>query len=90
MKFLPNRDSLLIFYPCDRICRWVLNCKLSLGWLEPLLDRISRNPTTVVCPVIDSIDDTTLSYHYSKSGEIQVGGFNWRLVVSIFHRTTFS
>ena len=34
------------------------------GWLEPLLDRIARNSTTVVCPVIDVIDDSTLEYHY--------------------------
>lgn len=49
------------------------------GWLEPLLDRIARNTTTVVCPVIDVIDDTTLQYHYHDSTGVQVGGFDWNL-----------
>lgn len=49
------------------------------GWLEPLLDRIARNSTTVVCPVIDVIDDTTLQYHYHDSSGVQVGGFDWNL-----------
>jgi polypeptide N-acetylgalactosaminyltransferase len=49
------------------------------GWLEPLLDRIARNTTTVVCPVIDVIDDTTLEYHYHDSTGVQVGGFDWNL-----------
>ena len=26
------------------------------GWLEPLLDRIGRNNTNVVCPMIDVIE----------------------------------
>ena len=49
------------------------------GWLEPLLDRIAKNTTTVVCPVIDVIDDTTLQYHYHDSTGVQVGGFDWNL-----------
>ena len=32
------------------------------GWLEPLVDRIARNATHVVCPVIDVIDTETLEY----------------------------
>lgn len=47
--------------------------------MEPLLDRIARNTTTVVCPVIDVIDDTTLEYHYHDSSGVQVGGFDWNL-----------
>lgn len=50
-----------------------------LGWLEPLLDRIARNSTTVVCPVIDVIDDTTMEYHWRDSGGVNVGGFDWNL-----------
>ena len=49
------------------------------GWLEPLLDRIKRDPTTVVCPVIDVIDDNTFAYRYSKAYFTNVGGFDWGL-----------
>lgn len=54
-------------------------CFSSSGWLEPLLDRIARNSTTVVCPVIDVIDDTTMEYHWRDSGGVNVGGFDWNL-----------
>ncbi|XP_043269819.1 putative polypeptide N-acetylgalactosaminyltransferase 9 isoform X2 [Venturia canescens] len=55
------------------------HCECTEGWLEPLVDRIARNPTTVVCPVIDVIDDTTLEYHWRDSGGVNVGGFDWNL-----------
>ncbi|XP_058809673.1 putative polypeptide N-acetylgalactosaminyltransferase 9 [Phymastichus coffea] len=55
------------------------HCECTEGWLEPLLDRIARNSTTVVCPVIDVIDDTTLEYHWRDSGGVNVGGFDWNL-----------
>ncbi|XP_022917093.1 putative polypeptide N-acetylgalactosaminyltransferase 9 isoform X2 [Onthophagus taurus] len=54
------------------------HCECTTGWLEPLLDRIARNSTTVVCPVIDVIDDTTLEYKF-KEGYVNVGGFDWNL-----------
>ncbi|XP_022663820.1 putative polypeptide N-acetylgalactosaminyltransferase 9 isoform X2 [Varroa jacobsoni] len=52
------------------------------GWLEPLLDRIARDPTTVVCPVIDVINDETLEYNVKESAEVNVGGFDWSLQFS--------
>jgi len=55
------------------------HCECTEGWLEPLLDRIARNKTNVVCPVIDVIDDDTLEYHYRDSGGVNVGGFDWNL-----------
>ncbi|XP_066583041.1 putative polypeptide N-acetylgalactosaminyltransferase 9 isoform X2 [Prorops nasuta] len=55
------------------------HCECTEGWLEPLLDRIARDPRTVVCPVIDVIDDTTLEYHWRDSGGVNVGGFDWNL-----------
>lgn len=55
------------------------HCECTTGWLEPLLDRIARNSTTVVCPVIDVIDDTTLEYHWKNSDGVNVGGFDWNL-----------
>jgi hypothetical protein len=48
------------------------------GWLPPLLDRIARNSTTVVCPVIDTINDNTLRYEIVP---VSVGGFGWNLQV---------
>nr|CAD7448663.1 unnamed protein product [Timema bartmani] len=56
------------------------HCECTEGWLEPLLDRIARSTTTVVCPVIDSIDDTTFQYLWHNSSYINVGGFNWNLM----------
>ncbi|KRF79302.1 putative polypeptide N-acetylgalactosaminyltransferase 9 isoform X2 [Drosophila virilis] len=58
------------------------HCECAEGWLEPLLDRIARNSTTVVCPVIDVIDDTTLEFHYRDSSGVNVGGFDWNLQFS--------
>lgn len=56
------------------------HCECTKGWLEPLLDRIGRNPTTVVCPVIDVIDDKTFEYHYrGDASAVNVGGFDWNL-----------
>ena len=52
------------------------------GWLEPLLSRLAARPRTVVCPVIDTISDTTLEYRHGdpSRGVEHVGGFNWNLV----------
>ena len=47
------------------------------GWMEPLLDRIARNSTFVVCPVIDAIDKETFEYKVNKY--LVVGGFDWNL-----------
>lgn len=55
------------------------HCECMEGWIEPLLDRIKRDPQTVVCPVIDVIDDNTFEYHYSKAYFTNVGGFDWSL-----------
>ncbi|KAH7731537.1 Glycosyl transferase [Aphelenchoides avenae] len=55
------------------------HCECMEGWAEPLLDRIKRNASTVVCPVIDVIDDNTFEYHYSKAFFTNVGGFDWSL-----------
>lgn len=35
---------------------------ISIGWLEPLLEAVSKNATRIVSPVIDIINDDTFSY----------------------------
>ncbi|XP_055328880.1 uncharacterized protein LOC129581693 [Paramacrobiotus metropolitanus] len=52
------------------------------GWLEPLLDRIARDATNVVWPVIDIISDKTFSYKNDPDAGTQVGGFDWGLQFS--------
>ncbi|CAF0802706.1 unnamed protein product [Adineta steineri] len=49
------------------------------GWLEPLIDPISANRTTVVTPVIDIIDDSTFKFNYGAVSSVSVGGFDWNL-----------
>ena len=49
------------------------------GWLEPLLDRIARNTTTVVCPIADDINGSTFKFSYHSNSTVQVGGFDWNL-----------
>ncbi|KAJ7991791.1 hypothetical protein DPEC_G00287530 [Dallia pectoralis] len=55
------------------------HCECHDGWLEPLLHRIKKEPTAVVCPVIDVVDWNTFQY-LGNAGEPQIGGFDWRLV----------
>ncbi|XP_072038936.1 polypeptide N-acetylgalactosaminyltransferase 13-like [Amphiura filiformis] len=52
------------------------HCECTQGWLEPLLERINKDKTRVVCPVIDSISDTTFEY-VSLNGMANIGGFSW-------------
>ena len=49
------------------------------GWLEPLLDRIEKDPTNVVCPMIDVTNTSTFAINPTKSEHLQVGGFDWTL-----------
>ncbi|XP_054713215.1 polypeptide N-acetylgalactosaminyltransferase 11-like [Uloborus diversus] len=52
------------------------HCEVNEVWLEPLLERIKQNQTTVVCPIIDIINADTFEY---VSSPIVRGGFNWGL-----------
>ncbi|KAL7016791.1 hypothetical protein ACKWTF_010137 [Chironomus riparius] len=49
------------------------------GWLEPLLDRIAKDPNSVSSPVIDVIDDNTFAFSYQDDFGLQVGGFDWEM-----------
>lgn len=40
--------------------------------------RISQNASTIVCPVINTIDWNTFEF-YMQSDEPMIGGFDWRL-----------
>ncbi|EDV26797.1 uncharacterized protein TRIADDRAFT_11844, partial [Trichoplax adhaerens] len=54
------------------------HCEVTTGWLEPLLERIYLNETTVVCPEIDVIDDRTFQYQFGPPALMR-GVFNWQL-----------
>lgn len=52
----------------------------SKGWLEPLLGRIGENPSVVIAPIIDQINDNTLQFTFNPSKRaVQVGGFDWNM-----------
>ncbi|XP_053464657.1 inactive polypeptide N-acetylgalactosaminyltransferase-like protein 5 isoform X3 [Nycticebus coucang] len=52
------------------------HCEVNRGWLEPLLYSIAKDRKTVVCPLIDVIDGTTLEYRPSP---VVRGAFDWDL-----------
>jgi polypeptide N-acetylgalactosaminyltransferase len=53
---------------------------LCVGWLEPLIDPIAKNPNVSSVPVIETIDYIDFSVSNSSIDQILVGGFNWNLV----------
>ncbi|KAF7627207.1 Glyco_trans_2-like domain-containing protein [Meloidogyne graminicola] len=57
------------------------HCEANEGWIEPLLQRIKNERTTVVCPVIDIISDQTMEYQIGSAGGI--GSFWWSLHYSM-------
>ena len=56
------------------------HCECNEGWLEPLLERIYLDRSTVVCPVIDNINYDSLKYPSGYGDVGNRGGFNWGLV----------
>lgn len=52
------------------------------NWSEPSFflvgSRIGENSSTIVCPVIDTIDWNNFEY-YMQTDEPMIGGFDWRL-----------
>ncbi|CAN7996300.1 unnamed protein product [Ixodes hexagonus] len=54
------------------------HCETTDNWVEPLLRPIQEDRTTVVCPIIDVIDDKSLQYMGTSADFFQIGGFNWK------------
>eukprot|EP00051_Salpingoeca_urceolata_P031576 m.12077 g.12077 ORF g.12077 m.12077 type:complete len:615 (+) comp4174_c0_seq2:123-1967(+) len=52
------------------------HCECNDGWLEPLLDRIMKNPKTVAMPVIDAIQQHTFEV---RTGILERGMVSWSL-----------
>jgi len=50
------------------------HCEVNRNWLEPMLERVKEDPTRVVVPIIDIIDD--VDFHYSPGAHGVRGGFN--------------
>ncbi len=55
------------------------HCECNEHWMEPLLERIQLNRSTVVCPVIDVISLDKLEYSTLRGPPGVRGGFNWGL-----------
>ena len=53
------------------------HCECIVQWLEPLLERIEQSPTSVLVPIIDTIDSKDFEYATSGDKSFQVGGFQW-------------
>ncbi|CAH0589007.1 unnamed protein product [Chrysodeixis includens] len=52
------------------------HCEVTIGWLEPLLDR-AGSEDVFICPHIDLLSEDTLAY--TKSIDAHWGAFSWRL-----------
>nr|XP_009861683.2 polypeptide N-acetylgalactosaminyltransferase 11-like [Ciona intestinalis] len=53
------------------------HCEVNNGWIEPLLNEIDRsNRTSVVSPIVDTINPDTFEY---EASQLMRGGFNWGL-----------
>ncbi|XP_053617170.1 polypeptide N-acetylgalactosaminyltransferase 10-like [Plodia interpunctella] len=52
------------------------HCEVNVNWLPPLLEPIALDYHTVMCPLIDKIDDFTFEY---KAVVEYRGGFDWSL-----------
>lgn len=52
----------------------------NVGWAEPLLYEIMKNPKTVIQPNVDQIDAMTIEYIGGRGiGAVPRGGFTWDL-----------
>ncbi|XP_048459639.1 polypeptide N-acetylgalactosaminyltransferase 10-like isoform X3 [Rhincodon typus] len=54
------------------------HCEANVNWLPPLLDRIAQNRKTIVCPMIDVIDNDHFGYE-TQAGDAMRGVFDWEM-----------
>ncbi|XP_068958646.1 polypeptide N-acetylgalactosaminyltransferase 10 isoform X2 [Petaurus breviceps papuanus] len=54
------------------------HCEANVNWLPPLLDRIASNRKTIVCPMIDVIDNDHFGYK-TQAGDAMRGAFDWEM-----------
>ena len=55
----------------------IVSIKATLGWMEPLLQRIKEEKRAVLVPIIDVIDLNTLQYFHGSPESFQIGSFTW-------------
>eukprot|EP00049_Salpingoeca_infusionum_P013673 m.255675 g.255675 ORF g.255675 m.255675 type:complete len:669 (-) comp15503_c0_seq2:209-2215(-) len=55
------------------------HCEANEDWVQPILSLIGKDRTTVVTPIIDSIDAHTMDYQHYISRIPAVGTFDWTL-----------
>ena len=53
------------------------HCEVTVGWIEPLVQTIKEDRTSVIAPVIDVISDKNLEYLTVDRYHFEVGGFTW-------------
>ncbi|XP_053679209.1 putative polypeptide N-acetylgalactosaminyltransferase 9 [Anopheles nili] len=58
------------------------------GWLEPLLQQVAHNETTIAVPLIDRIDDSDMHLVTNVSLDL-LGAFEWDLNFGWWYRSTF-
>ena len=55
--------------------------EVAIGWLQPLLDPIARNPNMIVLPAVETLKPQTLEYNNVIGGFYNwVGTFTWELM----------
>lgn len=59
------------------------HCEANIGWLQPLLERVSQAPHVVVSPIIDVINSSTFKY-FPAMDDLR-GGFSWSLTFKWEH-----
>lgn len=58
----------------------------TIGWLEPLIERINKNSTTVTVPIVEGINATTFEISpHDHPHYVTLGGFHWNMKFHWFY-----